>query len=283
MLSTIQELFQEGVSLLRGFPQPHLEAKMLLLKSISLSEEQFFTSGEREVSSARRKRYLKLLSRRLSGFPLPYLTGTREFWSIPFRVAPGVFIPRPETELLVEKALEHSSEEKKTIVDIGTGCGNIAVSLARELPRSRIVATDTDLNALKLARLNAVAWSVKNIIFARGSLFSPLTRLRLRGKCDVIVSNPPYVSLKEWETIGREIQNFEPPNALLAGETGLEIIQQLIRSAPVYLKPGGLLLIEIGYGQKEKVQSVFDSDPVWKEVNFFEDLSGIDRVVSGKR
>lgn len=282
-MHTIQELFKEGYYRLKDLPNPHLEAKLLLLRAASLSEIQFFTFPNKRIPKAQAREYYKLISKRLTGIPLAYLTGKKEFWSIPFKVVPGIFIPRPETELIVEKVLELSSGKKETIVDIGTGCGNLAISLAKELPQARIVATDTATKALKLARLNASAQKIKNITFAQGSLFSPLKKLQLTGRCDFIISNPPYIPQKEWETLGREIQNFEPIYAFLAGEDGLEIIKKLIQGALVFLKPGGYLLLEYGYSQKKEILSHFGLDSDWIDVNFYKDLSRTYRVVSGKK
>jgi release factor glutamine methyltransferase len=281
-LSTLQELFSKGKSLLKDLPHPALEAKLLILECTSLQAEQFYSFPENKLSRAQERRFYKLVSKRLTGFPLPYITGVKEFWSIPFRVSPGVLIPRPETELIVEKVLELSQRENETIVDIGTGCGNIAVSLAKELPQARIVATDTAKKALRLAKSNASRQKILNIIFARGSLFSALIRLRLEGKCDFIVSNPPYITEEEWPKLSIEIRDNEPKSALVAGKSGLEVIHKLIQGAPSYLKPGGSLLLEIGIGQKDKALSFFDSDPVWEKVDFFKDLNGISRVAMGK-
>lgn len=281
-MSTLQQLFSKGRSLLKDLPNPALEAKLLLLECASIQEEQFHSFPENKLSRAEERRFYKLVSKRLTGFPLPYITGVKEFWSIPFSVSPGVLIPRPETELIVEKVLELSSRENETIVDIGTGCGNIAVSLAKELPQARIVATDTAKKALRLAKLNTSRQKISNIIFARGSLFSALPRLRLEGKCDFIVSNPPYLLEEEWAKLDIEIRDHEPKSALVAGKSGLEVINKLIQGAPPYLKPGGFLLVEIGIGQKDKVLSFFDSSSVWGKVNFFKDLNGISRVAAGK-
>ena len=281
-MSTLQELFSRGKSLLKDLPNPDLEAKLLLLESASIPEEKFYSLPNKRLSREEERRFYKFVSKRLTGYPLPYITGVKEFWSIPFRVSPGVLIPRPETELIVEKVVELSSRENETMVDIGTGCGNIAVSLAKELPQVRIVAIDTEKKALRLAKSNASRQKISNIIFARGSLFSALPRLRLEGKCDFIVSNPPYVTEEEWAKLDIEIRDHEPKSALVAGKSGLEVINKLIQEAPYYLKPGGYLLVEIGDGQKDKVQSLFDFSSIWEKVNFFKDLNGISRVVMGK-
>jgi release factor glutamine methyltransferase len=281
-LSTLQELFSKGRFLLKDLPNPALEAKLLLLECTSIQAEQFYSFPRNKLSRAEERRFYKLVSKRLTGLPLPYITGVKEFWSIPFRISPGILIPRPETELIVEKVLELSARENETIVDIGTGCGNIAISLAKELPQARIVATDTAKKALRLAKLNASRQKISNLILARGSLFSALKRLRLDGKCDFVVSNPPYITEEEWPKLDVEIRNHEPKSALVAGKSGLEVINKLIQGAPPYLKPGGFLLVEIGIGQRDKVLSFFDSGSVWEKVNFFKDLNGISRVAVGK-
>jgi len=280
-LATSQELFQKGKSLLRNFPNPSIETKILLLSAASIGEEQFFSSPGLRLSRKQERDYFQLIAKRLTGFPLAYLSGTKEFWSIPFRVLPGVLIPRPETELIVEKVLELSSQNQETIVDIGTGCGNIAVSVAKELPQAQIIATDISTKALKVARLNASAQKINHILFARGNLFSPLQKLKLKRKCDFIVSNPPYVSEKEWAAFPQEIKGHEPKRALVAGDTGLEVTQKIIQGSRSFLKPKGFLVLEIGEGQRKEVNSFFNSG--WKRVAYSKDLSGISRVVTAQK
>ena len=241
------------------------------------------TSLDKSVSKAQEKCFNRLISKRLTGIPLPYLTEFKEFWSVPFKVAPGVLIPRPETELLVEKVLDYSSGDDEIIVDIGTGCGNIAISLAMELSSTRILATDISRKALRLARMNASSQQVSNVTVAAGSLYAPLEKLQLEEKCDFIISNPPYVSEAEWETLNDGIRDHEPKRALMAGKTGLEVIKPLIQGAPVYLKPGGFLLFEIAYNQRDEVQPILNSFPVWQDVRFHKDLAGADRVASARK
>ena len=194
---------------------------------------------------------------------------------------PDVFIPRPETELIVEKVLELSSHNQKTIVDLGTGCGNLAITFAKELPETRIIATDVSRIALKVARLNASLQHLPQILFVRGSLFSPLEKHKLQKKCDFIVSNPPYVSESEWEKLSREIKNHEPKKAVVAGKTGLEFITKIIKDAPRFLSPGAHLIFEIGEGQKKDVLSLFNSR--WQDVKCHDDFSRIPRVVTAQK
>jgi release factor glutamine methyltransferase len=277
-LITIQESLQKGKVLLKDFPQPVLETRILLQKASNLSEEKVYAQPERKLSRRQERQFYKLISLRRQGFPLAYLTGIKEFWSIPFRVPPGVFIPRPETELIVERVLALSSKDQETIVDIGTGCGNIAISLAKELPQAQVFATDNSQKALKTARVNAELQGVSRVQFVRGSLFSPLHKIDLKWGCDFVISNPPYVSRDQWAEISPQ---HEPKKAVVAGVTGLEFIQKLIHGAPSFLKSGGHLLVEIGEGQEERVLALFDSG--WKNVESFHDLAHIPRVISAQK
>ncbi|MGB8952501.1 MAG: peptide chain release factor N(5)-glutamine methyltransferase [Candidatus Aminicenantales bacterium] len=282
-MSTVRALFLKGQSRLQKLPQiqPLSEARILLCKCASLSDEEFFIHPDREVPKRAEARYFRLIARRLSGCPLPFLTGIKEFWSIPFHIPSGIFIPRPETEVLVEKVLELSSRGEEIIIDIGTGSGNIAVSLARELPGARIYATDISRRALKAAEFNAGQQNVSSIIFLSGSRFSPLKNLPLKGRCDFVVSNPPYVSEKEWEKLDPGIKKFEPKRALVPGKTGLECISRLIEESLPFLKPGAYLVLEVGQGQAGKILPLFDSR--WQEIQTVKDLRGIPRVIVGRK
>ena len=270
-----------GRSLLQGVPAPALEVKVLLLQATGLSEVELLASPQRIIRAEDARRYRRLIQRRLSGVPLAYIVGRKEFWSLSLRIQRGILIPRPETELLVEKTLELAAGGKVTIVDIGTGSGNIAVALAKELPAARIVATDVSAKALRVAGLNAQDHGLENVAFVRGSLFSALGGLGLEGRCDFIVCNPPYVSAADWDSLPREVRDHEPRRAFLGGRTGLDFIRRLIKGSPAYLKPRAHLLFEVGYGQAEKALSLFDSR--WVETESFADLRGISRVIKARK
>jgi release factor glutamine methyltransferase len=279
-VNTVQGLYLKGKSLLKDVADPSLEAKLLTLMSLGISEESFYSYPEKKVSESPRLKFLRLVSKRREGIPLAYLLEEKEFWSIRFKVSPGVLIPRPETELLVEKVIELSSKGKEVFVDIGTGAGNIAVSLAKELPQASIVATDVNQEALKLAKTNARLQKVSSIGFLKGSLFNPVKKLGFQKKCDFVVSNPPYVSEKEWDTLPDEIINHEPKTALVPGKTGLEFIKRLIRQSPDFLKSSGYLCFEMGFGQMEKILPLFGD--AWHEPQCFDELNGIPRVVTAR-
>jgi release factor glutamine methyltransferase len=282
-LKTVQELFLKGKSRLRRLPQtdPALEAKILLLKAASLTEGEFFAGPGRPLSRATEGRFMKLIDQRLERRPLAYLTREKEFWSLPFAVFPGVFIPRPETEVIVERVKALSSRQKENIVDIGTGSGSLAVSLAKELPLARIVATDVSRRALRAAMLNALRHNVSSVTFVRGSLFAPLKALSLEGRLHFLVSNPPYVSEKEWRLCQPEIRHYEPKKALVPGKTGMEFIRRLIHSAAEYLRPSGYLLFEIGEGQADQALAWLDRR--WDHIRVSNDLAGTPRVVECRR
>jgi len=265
------------MALLHGVANPAVEVKILMMMATGLGEVDLLSSPDRLITSAQERKFYHLVDKRLAGWPLAYIAGKKEFWSLTFKVGPGVLIPRPETELIVETVLRLSPVPGEVIVDIGTGSGNIAVALGRELPRGRIIATDISVKALAVAARNARQNSVKNITFKRGSLFSPLRQLKLEGRSGIIVSNPPYVSAGDWATLPAEIRGHEPKSALLGGESGLEVIGRLVRGSLTYLKPGGALVFEIGHGQADRVLSFFDRR--WADVNVLPDLSGIPRVV----
>ena len=282
-MTAIQALFLRGVKLLRSLPEtdPALEARLLLFKAAGLAEREFVTHPESLVSARVERRFLKLVDSRRARIPLAYLLGEKEFRSLPFLVPPGVFIPRPETEILIERAISLAPKRGGIIVDIGTGSGNIAVSLAKSLPLAEIVAVDISSRALRAARANAGRQSVTNVIFVRGDLFAGLQRLGLQSGVDLVVSNTPYVAEGEWRKLEPEIREFEPKRALVPGPTGLEFIRRLVKGAPAFLKKGGWLAFEIGYDQSERIPALLGSG--WTDISIFPDLSGIPRIVAARR
>jgi release factor glutamine methyltransferase len=276
---TLEELFRLGAARLEGKPQSLIEAKVLLLRAARLSEDGFLVSPRAPLAAETEAFFLRLVEKRRQGAPLSYLTGTREFWSIHLRVSPSVLIPRPETEVLVEKVLELARRDHETILDVGTGSGNIAIALAKELPQARILASDISLRALNVARRNASLQKVRQVEFVRSNLFSAFRGGNLRF--DFVVSNPPYVSRRDWEALPPEIRDFEPRRALLAGESGLEVIRRLVGQAGRFLRPGGYLIFEIGDGQRAEVLRMFGKR--WTEIETAWDLAGKPRVITARR
>jgi release factor glutamine methyltransferase len=276
---TLLGLFREGVALLGDGPQAPLEAKVLLLRAAAINEARYLAGPERPCSPRAEATFRRLIARRVDGVPLAHLAGSKEFWSIPFEVSPSVLVPRPETETLVEKVLELSSREDEAIVDVGTGSGCIAIALAKELPRARIHAVDVSERALRVARRNAARHRARQVRFFRSDLLSAFRGTGVRF--DFIVSNPPYVSRSEWEALPAEVRDYEPRRALLAGESGLELIERLVRRAATFLRPGGHLIFEIGDGQRDKVLGLFGKR--WTEIETAWDLAGKPRVITARR
>ena len=276
---TLIELYRSGVALLNDRPQAVLEAKVLLLRAAALTEERYLAAPHKPCSPKAEAFFQRLVRRRLHGVPLSHLTGVKEFWSIPFRVTPSVLVPRPETEVLVEKVLELSTRESESILDVGTGSGNIAIALAKELPRACIQAVDISERALRVARRNASLHKTKHVQFHKSDLFSAFRGTGVRF--DFIVSNPPYISSAEWDGLPPEVRDFEPRRALLAGESGLETIERLVRRAGTFLRPGGYLIFEIGDGQRDSVLSLFGKR--WTEIETAWDLAGKPRVITARR
>ena len=259
----------------QGSEDSGLEAKILMRQALGISRVELYQDLNRELSPGEAADFERLIGRRLSGEPVAYITGHREFFGLDFYVDARVLIPRPETELLVETALSLARERTTaTIADIGTGSGAIAVSLALNLPQARILATDVSALALEVARFNCQKHGVLDrVCLLAGDLLSPLP-----GPVDLIVANLPYVT--EIEVCERGLASFEPELALAGGGDGLGKIRELCASLDDKLRPGGSLLLEIGIGQSRAVAGLLDSLFPAARVEITPDLGGIDRVVS---
>lgn len=276
---SVKTLLGEGRRRLENRPglDAALESRVLLRRVLNLTEMEVLAYPERPVSMGDQRRYFRRIGERSRGVPFAYVIGEREFWSIPLTVGPGVLVPRPETELLVETVLDLAVEKAALVVEIGTGSGAVAIALAKEMAFSRILATDRSRRALRYARANASRHGAGNIVFAGGELFNPLRRAGLRGGVDILLSNPPYVAEKDWRKLDPEVRDHEPKSALVPGPTGLEMIRSLVSGAPEFLRPGGRLVMEIGRGQSGSVRGLFDRK--WDSPEVRKDLRGILRVV----
>jgi release factor glutamine methyltransferase len=279
-LTTREDLFELGRHRLRDrSPSPDLDSRLLLQWVTGTTDSGFYSHPHSPVSDREKKRFLSLLKDRMEGTPLAYLTGLKEFWSLDLEVNRSILIPRPETELLVEIALQKSAGEDR-IADIGTGSGNISAAIASSLPLAFVTATDVSKRALKVAKRNFVSLGLRNVRLLHGPLFRPL-RTQLSGlRFDLILSNPPYIPEREWHNLPLGIRDHEPKTALVPGPTGLEIIEKLIKGAPDFLKPGGFLIFEMGLGQKDPVLSLFSG--AWKSITCHDDLAGIPRVIEAQ-
>jgi release factor glutamine methyltransferase len=285
---TLAEAINKAAATLshRGISNARLDAE-LLLRHVLGQDRAWILAHIRDILGAEhQKAFDRLISRREKREPLQYITGIQEFWGLDFIVTPDVLIPRPETELIVESSLrtELGAAESPLIVDLCTGSGCIAVSLAKELPASRILATDRSEKALDVARQNARKHEVSaRIRFFHGDLFEPLDELDIRGRVDIMVSNPPYVPDGILHILQPEVRDHEPELALVAGPEGTEIHQRIINAAPEYLRHHGSLIMEMGIGQAEKVGQMVRASGAFDTPDILKDLAGIERVIVAKK
>jgi release factor glutamine methyltransferase len=252
--STSGALLDEAVARLAGapgrpLPETHrLDAELLLACVLGTSRTRLKSHPEEVLTWGEREAYLALIARRAAGEPVAHLTGTKEFWSLRLAVGPSVLVPRPETELLVERALALRREADGQVADLGTGSGAIAVALARERPLWHIVATDISRAALEIARRNAADVGAANVEFLAGSWFAPLEGRRFH----LVASNPPYIAADD-PVLASPPLTYEPPAALASGADGLAALREIIRAAPAHLERGGWLLLEHGATQAAQV------------------------------
>ncbi len=269
-----------------------LAAELLLMHVLGRERAWLYAHPEEAVEPAAAARYFELVVRRIAGTPTQYLTGRQEFWGLELEVTPDVLIPRPETEHLVEAALERLSARRSSgllrIADVGTGSGCLAVALARELPQAFVFATDVSLAALAVARRNAARHGVSSRIeFVRCNLLDAVPHGSRATSHEslllhLIVSNPPYVGRGEAELLPREVREHEPDEALFAGEHGFEVYAPLARQAEELLAAGGVLVLELGYNALDRVRPLLDA-PAWINVGVTNDLAGIPRVIAAER
>ena len=293
----IRAALKEGLARLRAadVPSHTLAAELLLMHALGRDRVWLYTHSEDPLDPDAAEKYGALIARRATGEPTQYITGKQEFWGLEFEVTPAVLIPRPETEHVVEVALERlgargikldmatgEPSPALRVADVGTGSGCLAVSLAHELPHAEIFATDISAEALEVAHRNAAHHRVSDRIhFHQTDLLEVL--LHESRLFDLIVSNPPYVARDEAASLQREVREHEPESALFGGPTGVEIYVRLIEQAGTLLAPRGILVLELGYGAADAVRKIFRMQERWANVSITNDLAGIPRVLAAER
>jgi release factor glutamine methyltransferase len=275
-MATIRDLIIEGRNRLSDGSSARLEAELLLGLAMGVSRSHLFAYPEAEVKPDAFARFQALIERRGCGEPMAYISGEREFWSLKLEVNPAVLIPRPETEILVEAALDRIPKDANfRLADLGTGSGAIALALGSERPGCTVFATDTSENALAVAQGNAERLGLGNVRFQHGSWFEPLA-----GTFDLIASNPPYVAAGDRHLEEGDLR-FEPGAALVSGPDGLEALQTIVAGAPALLNPDGWLLVEHGHSQGNACRALFE-DHGFDSIETLRDLEGSDRVSLGR-
>ena len=280
---TIAEAIQKAAESLsaHNVPNARLDAELLLRHVLDKDRAWLLVHMQDKLDDQGQRSFERSIERRKLREPLQYITGTQEFWGIPLTVTPDVLIPRPETEFVVEAALKAvSGHTTPVIVDLCTGSGCIAISLAKELPKARLFATDRSDLAVPIAQENARQNGVADRIrFLEGDLFGPLEEMDLRGRIDCIVTNPPYVRSGDLVTLQPEVRDFEPEMALVAGPDGTEIAERIIHRAPEYLKSGAPLIMEMGIGQAAALRNIIEHTHAFGPIEIVKDLAGIERVI----
>jgi release factor glutamine methyltransferase len=263
-------------------PSARLDAEVLLSFCLGCDRLEFYKNPDMIISETQLAAFRNLIARRLQWEPVAYITSRKEFWSFSLEVNNSVLIPRPDTEVIVEEALNlcrkmDSSEIK--ILDIGTGSGAIALALAAEITGAKVVATDISEAAVNLAKKNAAALGLKEKIdFRHGNLFEPVN-----GFFDIIICNPPYISAREYEKLPTGVKDYEPQEALWAGKSGLEFYEKLIYQAAAFLQKNGWLLLEIGAKQESGVCGIMEAAGFYDSIEMRRDYAGLPRVIKARR
>lgn len=277
----IEEALRDATRILSqdAISQPRMTAALLLACITGSDRAYLIAHPEAEIADCELARYQEAIRRRAAGEPLQYITGVQEFYGLEFEVSPAVLIPRPETEFVVEVALKCSRPDGM-VVEVGTGSGCIAVTLATRLPGARIIALEISAEALAVARRNASRHAVEGRIeFLHSDLFAAFEGADAAWRADCIVSNPPYVSRRDHSRLQREVRDYEPEVALYGGEEGTEFLTRLLQESPRWMNDRGVLITEIGYDQEASTARLA-RDLGWTVREMTKDLQGISRVLT---
>ncbi|HZJ83127.1 MAG TPA: peptide chain release factor N(5)-glutamine methyltransferase [Clostridia bacterium] len=278
IMNQAQSLLHEA-----GVQSDQLESGVMMAHLLDCQRAYLYVDRDRVLSPVQVDQYLNMVHKRCQGVPLHYIIGYREFMGLDFYVDKNVLIPRPDTETLVEFAIEHVKNNYDTgikILDIGTGSGAIAISLAKFIDGSSVTAVDIDTNAIKVALKNAIAHGVEDrVTFIEGDLLGPFMDSTEDYRFDVLVSNPPYIPSHDIEELESQVKDHEPFRALDGGEDGLSFYRRLAKEAIPFLKKGGLWAVEVAYNQSHQVAHILQETGCYKDICYIQDLSGYNRVV----
>ena len=279
---TIEKLIKDGLDIIeqREFNSPALDIELILCYLLQKDRIYLHLNKKTQVSQDIKDKFYELVQKRNEGYPLQYITNSQEFMDLNFYVQEGVLIPRPDTETLVEKVIEIAKKKynnKIKILDLGTGSGAIAVSLAYYLKNSVVTALDISEKSVETANINIKRHNLKNIKVIKANIFDFITR----EKFHIIVSNPPYIERDTIKRLQTEVSVYEPRLALDGGEDGLDYYRRIVELFAELHEKKGVLVVEIGYEQKKSVEEIFLNSKLFKEIKTYKDLSGKDRVVCG--
>ncbi|MDI9819087.1 MULTISPECIES: peptide chain release factor N(5)-glutamine methyltransferase [unclassified Legionella] len=274
----IRGALSQAAALLENSSSAHLDAEILLAHVLIKNRAYLYAYPDAKLNPVQWQTFQQLINQRAQGVPVAYLTGIREFWSLPLKVCEDTLIPRPETELLVELTLKLLTDRKEAqLLDLGTGSGAIALACASERPGWYITACDCSEGALRTAEENAARLGIHNVFFYHSDWFEKIGSTLF----DAIVANPPYIALNDPHLMEGDVR-FEPQLALVSGNDGLTAIEHIIKHSLARLKPDGLLLLEHGYDQQSAVRSMF-KEYGYKKIECWQDWQGNDRISGGRR
>ena len=283
---TVRELMKSAMEHLqrKGFEDARLNVELLLAHALDLQRIQLYLHFDRPLTSEELTNFRSLYERRLKREPVQYIIGSTNFMGLHFAVDSRVLIPRPETETLIEQTMllcqRYPSTKTIQVLEVGTGSGNIAVSIAKYIKHAHVTAIDISRDALDVAEMNAHMHSVDSqILFSLTDIFDSADKV-FQKRFDLLVSNPPYIPKDEWEQLQTEVRDFEPSMALTDGKNGLQFYYRLISLIPDILKSGGGIMLEVGFNQAQKVAREMENAGI-EQLQIANDLQGIPRVVSG--
>ncbi|MBW2437826.1 MAG: peptide chain release factor N(5)-glutamine methyltransferase [Desulfobacterales bacterium] len=285
---TIMKLLQWAVTYFKShdIDSPRATAEILLSHALAANRIDLYLHYDQPLNAAELNRFKVVVKRRIKREPVAYILGHKEFWTLDLEVSPEVLIPRPETECLVERALENLAAapdlSRKHILELGTGSGAILLALASEKPRHAYWGTDISAGAIRLAQRNAICHGLaENMRFIVADWFAPFAART--DLFDLIVSNPPYIKTEDLEQLRPEIKAFEPLVALDGSADGLRCLRHIIESAHLYLKPGGRLILEMGHDQKTPLTQIIDRCGQYEDISYYTDYSGYDRIIAMRK
>jgi release factor glutamine methyltransferase len=268
----------------RGVEEPRLDAELLLAKALGVERIMLYAGFERIVTDEELARFRESVKERIAGRPAKYIVGRTEFYSLPFKVDERVLVPRAETELLVERTIDllekMPGDPRPVVVELGTGSGAVAVAVASRCRAPRYIATDISGRALEVARENAVLNGVADAVeFVEGDLLRPVEPLVAGGSVSIVVSNPPYVKAGDLPSLPKEIREYEPTNALVAGPAGTEVHERILDEAGPFLRSGGALLMEMDNDQKRPLEEIAARHAEYTQPVFHQDFANLYRVI----
>jgi release factor glutamine methyltransferase len=289
MSMTVAEALRWGTKTLQrcGIDSARLDVEVLLAHCLGWERTGLYREPAYALTVTERTDFAALVARRGAQVPLAYLTGEREFWSLPFSVRPGVLIPRPETERVVDMALRYAARflhqrGRCRVLDVGTGSGNIAIAVAHGLNTIEVTALDISAEAVATARINACACRVADRVhLVRGDLLTPFNPRQARF--DLLLSNPPYIATEELPSLPATVRCYEPSGALDGGHDGLLFYRYLVAEGPQYLSDDGIAIVEVGHRQAGDVSRMLRQTPYWELLEIVHDYSGIERVIVAQR